>query len=246
MDSEPMADPKIAEKDYGRAMAALGTAANSCRWSGRPKTFETLRRKLAEAEAAAAVVSSGTGEIPAHLKLRALQRSQFSGGALAECAQALVTAGLRDEARRLVALVHQMDSDESAVAGVIAECASAADGDAAAKLRALAHDRSRWTRTRLLALAWLINTGAARSSHLPLLEMIASSIDRQDWPSAEMALEALRYLVAAAMRRDDDASMWGNTALIGSAQWVDASAHLASYGHGDDTPRWPDEVSVPG
>jgi hypothetical protein len=244
-ESGPKVDLKVAEKEYGRAMAALATAANHCRWNRRTKTFDTLSRRLAEAEAATAAVA-GTGELPAELKLRAIQRSQFSGSGLADCVQTLINTGLRDEARRLVALVDRIDSDETAVAAAIADCATGAVAEASGKLKALAHDASRSARTRLLALAWLITSGAARSSHVPLLEIIASSIDRQDWPSAEMALEALRYLVAAAMTHDDVAFAWGNTALLGSVQWVEASLLRSPYGQEDDVPRWPAEADACG
>lgn len=226
-----------------KAMAALATAANSCKWSKGQRAIEVLRNKLSEAEAAAEAAANG-GAIPDEVRLQAVARSRLDARALTTCVQSLLENGHDEEARRLVKLCDRLDSDESAVASVMVEALPLGSPIAISRVSAIAHDGARPARVRLLALAWLISSNAARSAHVPVLDIIGTAIDRRDWDAAQMGMEALKYLLWCASATGYPRDEWGNRALLSVLEWPGRSEAEEDDGDYRHAPSWPDAAQM--
>jgi len=200
-----------------KAMSALVTAAQQCRWSGGQKAIEGLRKRLDEAESALAASEEG-GDIPPVLKLQTLTRSRMTAEEIGRCVEHLVKGGHHEEGRRVVAIC---------------------DRAAIEQMDAIARDGGKSARIRLIALAWLVSIDAARSAHGPLLHVIGTSIDRRDWTSARMGMDALQYLISRAGRESYGEPAWGKNALLSALEWPWPRAPAEEEDDDRNLPRWP-------
>jgi hypothetical protein len=222
-------------------MAALATAANSCRWNRGAKAVEVLRRKLADAEAAAEAASEDGG-IPGAVRLQAFARSRLDARALTTCIDGLLKQGLHDEARRMVTLCDRIEPEETSVASALLEALANGPPAAAAKVNAIAEDSGRPARIRLIALAWLISANQARTTHAPLLDIIGTAIDRKDLESARMGMEALQYLLWSSTQKRYGDAEWGRDALSSGLEWPTRADRGDDDPH--DAPRWPEAAQL--
>ena len=227
--------------DFRKAMAALATAANSCRWNRGAKAVEVLRRKLADAEAAAEA-SAVEGGLPAAVRLQAFARSRLDARALTTCIEGLLKQGLHDEARRMVTLCDRIEPEETSVASALLEALANGPPAAAAKVKAIAEDGGRPARIRLIALAWLISANQARSAHVPLLDIIGTAIDRKDLESANMGMEALQYLLWSSTQRRSGDAEWRRDSLCSGLEWPTRGDFRDDDPH--HAPRWPEAAEL--